>query len=498
MKYLQEVVNSGLSCHMVSRFEKAFAEALGVKHRVATPGCTPARATPAPVFPFEPGYKIIVSPITALAENHGLLVYEDTSQAVLSIYKGRLAKAGILGTGVACSADQDLAGRWRRRRSPCGHCRRWWPTASRADPRRIRPPRRGPTGRRSSPRHAFRQRRRDGEHELKSEVSMNVYRNQLQRLEDAPPILADYPEFVEPLRCDDRYLAPPVVSEPNGDLLVRAWRYWYNARGIVEMENRIEAMGTAIIVVHPWGIDDGHGLRTPEPAGCAFFCTPAKNRLVGRHIEQVLNPFLRRLRDRVRLVCYSMPHVGDDIRKLIYASIDNPPEELNPIQGERQLRALLDAWHFVGEPLVKEIELDPMAPVRSYMQRTPSTDARSLYNGQGFWQLPMPVHSAVQRKPTDLVLYDDEGYPKVRDFLKQCGIRHVLLAGYCTDMCVVSTTCGYRNLSQDFNVFLAGDATLATFPASTTPRFATQTALANAALTQMITQVNWVRIDTGH
>jgi hypothetical protein len=61
-------------------------------------------------------------------------------------------------------------------------------------------------------------------------------------------------------------------------------------------------------------------------------------------------------------------------------------------------------------------------------------------------------------------------------------------------MCVIGTTCGYNNLSKDFNVFLVGDATLATYPASITPKFATQVALANASLRQMITQVNWVKI----
>lgn len=37
-----------------------------------------------------------------------------------------------------------------------------------------------------------------------------LYHNRLQRLIDPPPLLADHPEFVEPLSCDDRYLAPPV------------------------------------------------------------------------------------------------------------------------------------------------------------------------------------------------------------------------------------------------------------------------------------------------
>ncbi len=64
---------------------------------------------------------------------------------------------------------------------------------------------------------------------------------------------------------------------------------------------------------------------------------------------------------------------------------------------------------------------------------------------------------------------------------------------YCTDMCVKATTCGYDNLCQNVNVFIVGDATLATYPASTTPRFATQVALHNAALWQLVTQVGWVK-----
>ena len=164
MKYLQEVVDSGLTSGMVGRFEAAFAEALGVKHCVATPGCTPALAILAAAFPFEPGDEIIVSPITdygtiqglfregyipvfadtdpgspnisadtiaplitdrtrailcvhktgivcdmdpinALAEKHGLLVYEDACQAILSTYKGRVA--GTLANAAGFSFDSE-------------------------------------------------------------------------------------------------------------------------------------------------------------------------------------------------------------------------------------------------------------------------------------------------------------------------------------------------------------------------------------------------------
>lgn len=164
MKYLQEVVDSGLTADMIGRFERAFAEVHGVAHCIATPGCTPALAVLAAALGFAPGDEIIVSPITdygtvqglisqnyipvfadtepgtvnlsaatveacityrtrgilvvhktgiicdmepinALAEKHGLVVYEDACQAVLGKYKGRLA--GTLGLAGGFSFDSE-------------------------------------------------------------------------------------------------------------------------------------------------------------------------------------------------------------------------------------------------------------------------------------------------------------------------------------------------------------------------------------------------------
>lgn len=164
MRYLQEVVDSGLTSDMVTRFERAFAQVHGVKHCVATPGCTPALAVLAAAFRFEPGDEIIVSPVTdygtvqglmaqnyipvfadtdpgtvnlsaatiapcitdrtrailvvhktgiicdmdpilALAARHGLIVYEDACQAVLGRYRGRLA--GTLALAGAFSFDSE-------------------------------------------------------------------------------------------------------------------------------------------------------------------------------------------------------------------------------------------------------------------------------------------------------------------------------------------------------------------------------------------------------
>ncbi len=74
-KYVQEILSSGLTGWgtMVARFEKAFADALGLKHCIGAPGCTPALHTLAAAFEFEPGDEIIVSPITDYGTIQGLV-----------------------------------------------------------------------------------------------------------------------------------------------------------------------------------------------------------------------------------------------------------------------------------------------------------------------------------------------------------------------------------------------------------------------------------------
>ena len=141
-----------------------------------------------------------------------------------------------------------------------------------------------------------------------------------------------------------------------------------------------------------------------------------KNELCGEHIRRVVNPFIRRLRPHVALVGYSMPRVQDDLRGKLYASIDTPVQRLDPEDGRRRLAEVMGAQSFTGTPLPTQIELDPDSPVSAYLAATPSTDAYSGTNGEGFWELPMPVHAALEREPGDLVFYDGEGYEKVRDF----------------------------------------------------------------------------------
>ena len=148
-----------------------------------------------------------------------------------------------------------------------------------------------------------------------------VYSNELRVIENPHPLLADYPEFVEPVVEERHYEAPLLVNDEGADLDVRAWRFSYNARGIIEMPNQLRADRTAVIVVHPWGIDDLQGWRTPEPAGVADFCTPQKNHLAGRHTREVIDPFLKRLRGNVSLVMYSLRSKEYPVHRKLYRSI---------------------------------------------------------------------------------------------------------------------------------------------------------------------------------
>ena len=322
-----------------------------------------------------------------------------------------------------------------------------------------------------------------------------TYMNRLTPIKAPRPLLADHPDFLAPIEEATRFEAPLLVDDRNADLHVRAWRFSYNARGIIEMPNRLRAAETAVIVVHPWGIDDGQGWKTPEPAGVCDFCTPAKNHLAARHTRKVVNPFVKSLRGKVGLVMYSLIGPADPIRKKLYRTFDYRPTEAERKQAARDLTAKLASLSYRGEALPAKLTLSADNPVRDYFRQFPGLDAGARYNGPDFWNMPVPVTKDIEVDGDDVLIFDVEGYGLLREFLKNNKIRHILLAGYATDMCYCRTTAGYENLSKDFNVFLVGDASLATFPANSTPRFATNAHISFASLNQLVTQISWVKFE---
>jgi hypothetical protein len=328
-----------------------------------------------------------------------------------------------------------------------------------------------------------------------SQSQGRTYENRLVVIQNPAPLLGDHPEFVQPIVEERRFEAPMLVEDRDADLEVRAWRFSYNARGIIEMPNRLRAANTAVIFVHPWGIDDSQGWKTPQPAGVCDFCTPTKNHLAARHTREVIDPLLARLRPNVGLVMYSLRGKEHPVHTKLYRSIRKNPTADERAQGRRELKEILSGFEYTGQPLPKQIAISDSSPVKDYFTKFPGLDATAKYNHEGFWDLPMPISDAVDMTPDDYVFYDEDGYPALRGFLKDQKIRHVLLVGYATDMCFCLTTAGYNNLSQDFNVYLVGDATLATFPANSTPKYATNAHISFASLNHLITQESWIKLD---
>ena len=176
----------------------------------------------------------------------------------------------------------------------------------------------------------------------------------------------------------------------------------------------------------------------------------------------------------------------------MYRSFRGRPSKPERCQGAKELEARLKSFSYKGGPLPGSLPLSGVKPVADYFRQFPGLDAGDRFNSAGFWNLPIPVVKQIEVAPEDVLIYDAEGYEPLKQFLQGQGIRHILLAGYCTDMCVKSTTAGYQNLARDFNVFLVGDATLATFPANDSPKFATNAAVSFAALDHLVTQVSWI------
>src|SRR5207302_5366447 len=129
----------------------------------------------------------------------------------------------------------------------------------------------------------------------------------------------------------------------------------------------------------------------------------------------------------------------DPISKKMYRSIGYQPTAQERKQGAKELEARLGSFAYVGQPVPEKIVLSSDKPAVDYFKQFPGLDPSAKFNNAGFWDLPIPVARPIEVADLDLVFYDGDGYPILRDYLKKQGIRHVLLAGYSTDMCVCST-----------------------------------------------------------
>ncbi len=111
------------------------------------------------------------------------------------------------------------------------------------------------------------------------------------------------------------------------DLHVRAWRFSYNARGIIEMPNRLIGQDGASSWCIPGASTTARAGARPSPPAPPTFAPIEKNHLAGRHTREVIDPFLKSLRGKVSLVMYSLPGSEDPIRHKLYRSFTHRPDD---------------------------------------------------------------------------------------------------------------------------------------------------------------------------
>jgi hypothetical protein len=300
-------------------------------------------------------------------------------------------------------------------------------------------------------------------------------------------IMADYPDFYLPIIVENRFKGKVLIEDKNANLLVKSWRYSYNARGIIQIDNKLNKDNTAIVIVHPWGIDNNQIYITPKPAGAVFMGTPEKNKVYIKHTQKVLNPFLKNIKNNVNMVVFSLPGERDNVRNSLYSN-----QIIKKSIFQRELNDILQSFSYKGNNLKKKLLISNVNVINDYFNEFISLDGSEYYNGKGFWSLPVPLVNTLNFFDNYQIIYDQEGYDTLKKMLKRNNIKHVLLGGYCLDKCVKHTTAGYDNLKKDFNVFIIGDATLSTYPASEKPHYSNYYNIANASLTNLITQISWI------
>jgi len=184
-------------------------------------------------------------------------------------------------------------------------------------------------------------------------------------------------------------MSNPVAQTSRVPNNLRFRRTFGRIKKIVEFPNRIQAKHPAVIVVHPWGIDDKNGWNSPEPAGVALCCTPEKNRIYNRHVAEII------------LFCANHITIGAHTEgKDMYVALDETIDKIARRMRKHKTRLLkkhrphrnesiryLEERFFTEEVLdhPEESEIDPVP----YIIHPENYSIRTMYKEDAIMQLEL-------------------------------------------------------------------------------------------------------------
>jgi len=323
---------------------------------------------------------------------------------------------------------------------------------------------------------------------LLSTPSTISYNNQLIDIPIPDDFLEDYQEYIDLFPSLNAALGQPLVVNQSPSLEIMSWRSSYNFRGIILIPQYFNRECTAVIVMHPWSVnEEAWGLKVPEPHGVCFD-TPDSLDGYKSHMETKIQPFIDAVRPYVKHIAFSLPGSKDTLRKNIYLSGGN-----KSIQAQKSLQHLLDQFNYFGYSIPTSLSLNPLLPITDYFRLFPPLDASDYYNGKGFWNLPIPLHTSLLWNESDLFFFDGEGYESIKRQLKKKGIKNILLCGYALNLCIKGSVLGYENLKKDFNVLIVADACLSSSRATPFTPLLTFSDIFDCSLNNLMTQTSWVK-----
>ncbi len=305
--------------------------------------------------------------------------------------------------------------------------------------------------------------------------------------------LNHYPPYFDSIVLENSISGAPIILKDSSMLSIRAMRYSYNFRSMIIHDINIDPQETALIVIHPIDIDNGE-ISTVMPLGAYFMGTPSKNTIASKHMKEVLNPFIQKMRKQLKKIIFIMPFYSKtDLVKLYSMKGDTYQGIDSNYLNEYLLK--INKYNYEGIDTHLPLILKGRSILNSYFNEFPGLMLNNTKNNIEFSKLPFRINRDIILSEGDLILFDDMSLESFDSLLLSMDIKNLIYSGYAMDLCVKKLNQGYEKTAPLYNIFVCIDAGLTTFPGDDgLNKYNTVNAL-NTSFLYFITQIGWIKIN---